>query len=161
MHILFPASGAYEARVFTLLMMAYPAYSCSYIYATLLTANGNIKTLNAMAAAGVGISILLNLFIIPRYGAPGAALVAAITQWFLAISAIYFATKKAGLPEHPRWVLSHIAFLLLLCCSAIGMNYLSTAWPYKALLFAAVAGAGVVAFKFVSPSALRQFLLRR
>jgi O-antigen/teichoic acid export membrane protein len=161
MHILFPASGTYEARVFSLLMMAYPAYSCSYIYATLLTANGNIRTLNGMAAAGVLISILLNLFIIPRYGAPGAATVAAITQWFLAICAIFFATRKANLPEHPKWVGAHIAFLLLMCTTAVVLHYQHIKWPYSAVLFAIIALVGVLGFRFVSPSALRQFVLRR
>ncbi len=47
--------------------------STTYVFGTLLTANGSLKQLNLVAAAGVIINILLNLIVIPRFYAVGAA----------------------------------------------------------------------------------------
>ena len=61
------------AKVFPLLMGSFFCLSTTYVFGTLLTANGSLKQLNLVAAAGVAINILLNLIVIPRFYAFGAA----------------------------------------------------------------------------------------
>ena len=61
------------ANVFPLLMGSFFCLSTTYVFGTLLTANGSLKQLNLVAAAGVVINILLNLIVIPRFHAVGAA----------------------------------------------------------------------------------------
>ena len=61
------------ANVFPLLMGSFFCLSTTYVFGTLLTANGSLKQLNLVAAAGVVINILLNLIVIPRFQSMGAA----------------------------------------------------------------------------------------
>ena len=61
------------AKVFPILMGSFFCLSTTYVFGTLLTANGSLKQLNLVAAAGVVINILLNLIVIPRFYAVGAA----------------------------------------------------------------------------------------
>ena len=73
------------ANVFPLLMGSFFCLSTTYVFGTLLTANGSLKQLNLVATAGVVINILLNLIVIPRFKAVGAACtslcVQAVTAW--------------------------------------------------------------------------------
>jgi O-antigen/teichoic acid export membrane protein len=73
-------------------MIGFLFVSTTYLYGTLLTANNNLRQLNMAAAITVVINIAMNLILIPRYQARGAAIASlvsqgffAITQWFLAI----------------------------------------------------------------------------
>ena len=61
------------ANIFPILMGSFFCLSTTYIFGTLLTANGSLKQLNLVAGAGVIINILLNLIVIPRFYAVGAA----------------------------------------------------------------------------------------
>ena len=61
------------AKVFPILMGSFFCLSTTYVFGTLLTANGSLKQLNLVAAAGVVINILLNLIVIPRFYSVGAA----------------------------------------------------------------------------------------
>ena len=73
------------AKVFPLLMGSFFCLSTTYVFGTLLTANGSLKQLNIVAAAGVVINILLNLIIIPRFQAFGAACTSLFVQTFTAL----------------------------------------------------------------------------
>ena len=61
------------ATIFPLLMGSFFCLSTTYVFGTLLTANGSLKQLNIVAASGVIINILLNLIFIPMFKAVGAA----------------------------------------------------------------------------------------
>ena len=54
--------------------------STTYVFGTLLTANGSLKQLNLVAASGVVINILLNLIVIPRFQSVGAACTSLFVQ---------------------------------------------------------------------------------
>ena len=68
------------ATVFPILMGSFFCLSTTYVFGTLLTANGSLKQLNIVAAIGVVINILLNLIVIPRYKAVGAACTSLFVQ---------------------------------------------------------------------------------
>lgn len=61
------------STIFPLLMGSFFCLSTTYVFGTLLTANGSLKQLNIVAASGVIINILLNLIFIPMFKAMGAA----------------------------------------------------------------------------------------
>ena len=64
---------AESSTVFGLLMGCFIPISTTYVFGTLLTANGNLKELNIMAATGMAINIILNLFLIPYFYSTGSA----------------------------------------------------------------------------------------
>jgi O-antigen/teichoic acid export membrane protein len=162
MHLLYPASGAYEGRVFAWVMSCLPAYSLMYIYSTLLTANGALRLLTGRAAGAAILNLSLNFLLIPKYGAEGAAIVACITQWAIAICSVIFAASRNKLTTHPKWIFAHVLFAALL--AGVGMSavyYWEGAWKPILLSLLLAAGVMIPIFRFVAPSALRQFLLRR
>ena len=74
------------AKVFPILMGSFFCLSTTYVFGTLLTANGSLKQLNLVAAAGVVINILLNLIVIPRFQAQGAACTSLCVQTVTALA---------------------------------------------------------------------------
>jgi len=82
-----------SAPIFATLMFGFIPISTTYIFGTLLTANGSIRELNIMAAIGMTINITLNLILIPSYQAQGAAVVSLFTQFLTAIAQVIIAVR--------------------------------------------------------------------
>ncbi|RYE25977.1 MAG: hypothetical protein EOP51_02090 [Sphingobacteriales bacterium] len=159
MHMLYKDSNAQSALVFALLMSSFPAFCIMYVYSTLLTASGNLKLLNKIAAAGVVVNIAMNLFLIPIYRSTGAATAALVTQTTLALCFIIFAKKDMRLSTNIKWVLAHVSFLLLLCISAYSVRLLSVVhWYLQLLLFAAICLPAVFIFRFVSIDKVKKLM---
>jgi O-antigen/teichoic acid export membrane protein len=89
-----------SASIFRLLMVSFLGIATTYIFGTLLTANGSIRQLNYMALVGMGINIGLNLLLIPQIQALGSAWASLVTQLFTAgaqtILAVYFLKLKVN-----------------------------------------------------------------
>jgi O-antigen/teichoic acid export membrane protein len=62
-----------SAKVLSLLIIGFIGIAITYIFGTLLTAAGKLKTLNRIALGAVVVNILLNALLIPDYGVVGAA----------------------------------------------------------------------------------------
>lgn len=84
--LLYPQSTEYWSDIFGLLMLSFPGVCAVYIYGTLLTANGSMKALNAIALGGMLLNITLNLFLIPEYKALGATAATLFTQILVAVA---------------------------------------------------------------------------
>jgi O-antigen/teichoic acid export membrane protein len=82
-----------SAKVFRILMCCFIPISSTYIFGTLLTANGNLRQLNFMASTGMLMNIILNLILIPKMSATGAAISSITTQVFTALAQIIMAQK--------------------------------------------------------------------
>jgi len=74
--------------VFRILMICFLFVSATYIYGTLLTANGNLLHLNIIAAFGVVLNIILNYVLIKSYKAEGAAIASLVTQGLTCLAQI-------------------------------------------------------------------------
>ena len=72
-----------SAAVFRILMCCFVAISSTYIFGTLLTANGNLKQLNIMASIAMVFNVCMNIYLIPRMECRGAAISSIITQFYL------------------------------------------------------------------------------
>jgi O-antigen/teichoic acid export membrane protein len=101
-----------SAAEFSILMLCFTAVSTTYIFGTLLTANGNLKQLNTMAIIGICINLVLNFILIPHYKAYGSAISSLITQFFTAGIQIYFAYKIFKFKVNVRLILSVIVFII-------------------------------------------------
>jgi len=88
MTLLYEVNTESSPQIFGILMFCFISISITYIFGTLLTANGSLKELNLMAGAGVIINILLNLILIPRFYAYGAAIASMITQSLIAVTQV-------------------------------------------------------------------------
>lgn len=161
MHLLYPKAGAYDGLIFSWLMTAFPAYSMTYVYSTLLTANGRIPLLNKLAGIGAAFNVGVNLYLIPRHGALGAAICTCMTEWLLAVCFIWYAAQKNALPRHPRWIGAHLAYLGLMGIAGWSLMQVSWPWQQKLALLVTAGLLLVFVFRFISVGALKALLLNR
>ncbi len=104
----------HSALSFGMLMISFVGMSLTYVYGTLLTANGSLKHLNWMALGGVIINFVLNYFLIPKYGIIGAAWASMVTQLLTSFLQIYLAFKIVSLTIRKSDVSRILVFTTLL-----------------------------------------------
>lgn len=80
---LYTHNSAAQSEVFGWLMLSFIPLSMNYVFGTLLTAAGSMKRMNFLALGGLGINLLLNIWLIPVKGAVGAAMATGFTQLFI------------------------------------------------------------------------------
>jgi len=161
MQALYPVSGAYDGKVLAWLMATFPAFCIMYIYSTLLTANGNLRTLNILAGIAVVFNLSANLYFIPRYQALGAAVVAFVTQSGLAVGYILCAQRRLRLPYDPKWTAAHLVFPVISVATGIACMRLPAAWTVQVLVFAAVNAGLIFIFRFITLNSLRLLLKKQ
>ena len=98
--------------IFPILMLCFLFISCTYIFGTLLTANGNLYSLNLIAFFGMLFNILLNYFLISKNGAIGASLASFCTQFLTAIAQIILCVKIFEL-KNLKYLVEPILFFTL------------------------------------------------
>lgn len=110
-----------SSTVFGLLMLCFTASSVSYIFGTLLTANGNLKQLNTMAVFGIVVNLLLNFILIPKFNALGSAVASVFTQFFTAIIQVLIVQKVFKFKVNKRLLIALVFFIFGVAC----INYLT------------------------------------
>jgi O-antigen/teichoic acid export membrane protein len=125
-------------------MLCFTAVSTTYIFGTLLTANGNLKQLNSMAIIGICINLVLNFILIPRYKALGSAYSSLVTQFFTAGIQIYFAYQIFKFKVNVRLIVSLLIFIL----GIVVFNYASRSFTSNWMVNFAImlAFSGIWAF---------------
>lgn len=124
---------------FGMLLFCFIAVSTTYIFGTLLTANGNLKLLNWLAFGGVILNIVLNLYLIPIYGAFGAAIASLITQTITVIGQIILCFVLLNIKINKSVILSTVNFIVLTIVLFYGFkNYSNLAWYYQLIAFGIV-----------------------
>ena len=117
-----------SAREFGILMFCFSAQAATYIFGTLLTANGNFKQLNTMAFIGICINLILNFILIPHYKALGCAISSLITQSLTAIIQIYFAYKIFNFKVNVRLLIALGVFIIGIIALNIFSKSISPNW---------------------------------
>ncbi len=93
MNLLYHEHVEVSSRIFIRLIFAFLFISTTYIFGTLLTANGSLKQLNILAGITVVLNISLNLVLIPKFKAEGAAYASISSQGFYAVTQVFLARK--------------------------------------------------------------------
>ena len=117
----------------------------TYIFGTLLTANGSMKYLNMVAALGMILNIGINLFLIPRFFALGAAYSSLIAQTLTALFQAIIAMKIFKIKFNISYSLRIILFIGSLALSALLLKSITTYWVYNIL----ITGVIMVVLSFV------------
>jgi O-antigen/teichoic acid export membrane protein len=107
--------------IFGLLMTGFIPIATTYVFGSLLTANGNLKQLNIVAACGMVLNITLNLILIPRFMAIGSAWASVITQLLTASIQVVIAKVIFRFKTNQKYILSLVIFSL----GVILITYLS------------------------------------
>ena len=138
--LLYKAHTPYSSNIFGILMIGFLFVSISYLYGTLLTANHNLRQLNIAAAITVIINVGLNLLLIPRHQALGAAISSLVSQGFFALTQMILSIRMLKIPANRDIYVKLIAFLVINLLS----GYLSLLIPgwIPGLLFLVISCAG-------------------
>jgi len=108
----------FSSTILGILMVSFAFISSGYIFGTLLTANGNLKQLNMLAGFALGINVILNLLLIPKYYALGCAIANISTQVFMATSQFLLARKFFKIRINPSlFIKAGLLFILLILIS--------------------------------------------
>jgi O-antigen/teichoic acid export membrane protein len=129
MNLLYVEHASESSVVFGLLMISYTAVATTYLYGTLLTANGNLRQLNLMAAGAMALNVSLNLILIPAFQAAGAGISSLATQAIAAIVQAVLSYRLLQLKPDLRYGASLAAFLILSAISAWLLRGLASSWP--------------------------------
>ena len=124
-----------SAQVFSVLMGCFMATSVSYIFGTLLTANGNLFQLNMMAGSGMVFNLILNFVLIPKYMAEGAALSSLITQCITALLQVYLAQRIFKFKTNVRLLTQLFIFIPMVILLAYLSKLLVMNWFLGIILF--------------------------
>lgn len=141
--------------ILRILMGSYVAVSVTYVFGTLLTANGNLKLLNIVALSGVVVNLVINIFLIPRFQAIGAAWASFGVQAFTAAIQMFLAFRifKLRFGWLYWWRLTEFIFLLAI---VIGFSTILP-WAWYASFALALAGgiAGTFITRMIDPDDLK------
>jgi O-antigen/teichoic acid export membrane protein len=112
----------YSSEIFSILIFSFVFISTTYIFGTLLTANGNLKKLNILAGITLILNIILNLLLIPDYKALGSAISNLVSQGFYATGLVLLSKNIFHLPLNYSLVLRIIIFSCLVIGTTITFN---------------------------------------
>ncbi len=104
----------YSASVYRILIFGFTFISTSYIFGTLLTASGSLKKLNMLAAFTVVLNLSLNLYLIPRFKAPGAAIASISSQGFYAFGQVILSARMFRLKPNYSLILRFCIFIAVM-----------------------------------------------
>ncbi len=127
MELLYHRHVSSSADIFSILMFGYIPIATTYIFGTLLTANGSLKQLNIMAGIGMALNVALNLIMIPRLQALGSAIASLITQSLTAIIQVLIAYKIFKLRINYKLLI----LLLIFASGVVLLGIISKDLPYN------------------------------
>lgn len=102
-----------SGQVLSVLIFGSIAVASSYVFGTLLTANGDLKILIGIAALSMFISFTLNVLLIPRYAAFGASIANISALYSSAFFHLYFASKQLKLKSNLLFSIRLFSFVVL------------------------------------------------
>lgn len=148
-----------SAKIFGIIMLSFIAVSTTYIFGTLLTANGNLKQLNTMAAFGMVVNVSLNFILIPRLHAYGSAISSLITQFSAAIIQVIIAQRIFKFKVNYRLINTFIMFTI----GVISINYAATIvlpfhWMVNFALMTIACGVWAFVSGMISPKGIFRLL---
>jgi len=125
-----------SAHVFGVLMCCFVPIASTYIFGTLLTANGSLKQLNIMASSGMVVNILLNLYLIPRMEVFGSAISSLTTQMLTALAQVFMVRYLFRFKVNYKLLLSLSVFIVAVIAINFYGHQLPWGWIPKFILCA-------------------------
>ena len=151
MRVLYDNHVEASSNVFRILMLSIAPLSATYIFGTLLTANGNLKQLNIIAFVAVIINISLNVLFIPHFQAIASAYVSLFTQMLIIAAEIYIARKTFSLDISKEYIAKLVCFLVCTVAAGWASLQLPFHWITNILILLCFCGMLIFAFGLIKP----------
>jgi O-antigen/teichoic acid export membrane protein len=116
---IYDANISESSKSFKWLMLGFFSLSINFIFGTLLSANGNFKVLNYLAAIAVLVNVGLNIILSPIYGSEGAAFIFFLTQTGVSITQFILVKKIIGFVFIPSLIMKHLLVIIPLIISGL------------------------------------------
>ncbi len=129
-NLLYDAHIEASTNVFQLLILGFIAVSTTYIFGTLLTANGNLKQLNIIAVTGLFINFLLNFILIPRMLASGSAISSLVTQFTMAVLQVFLVQRIFKFKVNYQYLFTLFLFIIGVICFNMLSRIFVVHWPF-------------------------------
>lgn len=140
--VLYHSGTSYVSTVLQYGIAALPGYYLVHLYGSALTATSRRSTFIYILIITVLINMVLNVLLIPRYGALGCCFAALASQYFCGVACAMAATRSMQLPPDFRSLLLYMALTVALAgLFYTGKALLLNVWLILAL---AVAIAAVI-----------------
>jgi O-antigen/teichoic acid export membrane protein len=104
---------------FQYLIWGFIGMCISLIYGTLLTASGQLKVLNWISVIGILINLSVNVVLIPKHGAAGAAIAVLFTQSITALAQLIYCHLKYSFAINWKEILNYSLFIAVLLITPI------------------------------------------
>lgn len=92
--LLYHTNNSYNSGVIQLCIAVLPAYLFMHIYGSVLTATARLRSLLFILTISVLLNMLLNIVLIPSYGAVGCCIAALASHYFCAFACYIIATRS-------------------------------------------------------------------
>ncbi|HKI89078.1 MAG TPA: oligosaccharide flippase family protein [Draconibacterium sp.] len=139
MAVLYKSNTEHSSEILGILMTGFIGIATTYIFGTLLTANGSMKQLNIMAFSGMVLNITLNLILIPRYQAFGSAYASLTTQLFTATVQVILAITIFKLKPGFRFVFQLLLYFgAVIVIGTVSLRFSNWLYGYLFMIFASV-----------------------
>jgi O-antigen/teichoic acid export membrane protein len=137
--LLYNYEEPFQSQVLILSVWSLPALYFIHIYSSLLTAKGSFNSLILIIAGGVVLNVLMNIVLIPAYGARACGWAALGSLSFSAIACYFIATYKLKL----ALAISSIVVAVLIISGLYFLFYFLK-WQQWSLLSSAITGVCVL-----------------
>lgn len=145
---------------FYLLMCSFFFVCMTYIFGTLLTANGNMRTLNVMAFIGFVLNTSLNYWLIDIYFATGSAVASLITQALVSCIQIYLAMRFTKMSFSKKTLRGMVLFSLWIGALAYACTIISLDWKLEGGAFILLGFLGAFVTGFIRKHQFQELLTR-
>jgi O-antigen/teichoic acid export membrane protein len=144
--------------VFPILMSCFIAISTTYVFGSLLTANGNLRELNIVAFCGMLINVTLNLFFIEvlKMDAIGTAISSLVTQGLTALAQVLIVRRIFKFKVNYRLLTTLVVYTAgVVALANVAHTYFlrpatATGWVIGFVIMAATSLAWAFAIRLIS-----------
>lgn len=143
MQLLYGSHVKESGEVLSLLLLSFVPMAGTYVFGTLLTANGSLRMLNLIAVTGVVTNVVLNLVLIPEWGIKGAAFTCLTTQAVTFVLQLALAYRFFNFKAPGRDLIAALATIAAVV--ATGMLTATLPWALAVGSIAAVGCVGTLA----------------
>ncbi len=150
MKSLYVGAAELSIPVLRLLILSTIAFGSTFVFGTLLTANGSLGLLNKIAFGGFVLNILLNFVLIPHYQAYGAAMATVMTQFATALVQLVVSVSlfKMKFEVSAYWgrVVLFVAGAVFLSIIINGLEGIGWIWKFGLMLGTTLFFSALVGF---------------
>lgn len=150
-----------SSNVFGILIFGFIPISITYIFGTLLTANGNLKQLNILSSITLAINIIINIVLIPRLHEIGSAYASLAAQSFVAIAQVVLSFKIFKFkPDY--WLLLKLSiYVLIIIGCNIALPHFGINWIMHIITVGIVMVAALFALRLIRVKDILTFVKKR